>query len=138
MANYIFLFRKVKNIIAKIMCMTYRAGGMSVVVKGRQASRSQAPILVIAPHSTFLDAVIVYVTGFPSIIVRKESGSNPWLGSQYLYGLQLIYIPVYIMFLLVHFLMSWTESTIFIFIRYYNFSSFKIAMNFCMFSKYTK
>ncbi|CAH1398421.1 unnamed protein product [Nezara viridula] len=72
--------RKVKNIIAKIMCMTYRAGGMSVVVKGRQASRSQAPILVIAPHSTFLDAVIVYVTGFPSIIVRKESGSNPWLG----------------------------------------------------------
>uniref|UniRef100_A0A023F8I1 Putative phosphate acyltransferase n=1 Tax=Triatoma infestans TaxID=30076 RepID=A0A023F8I1_TRIIF len=62
------------------MRLTYQAGGMSVVVKGKQASRKEAPILVIAPHSTFLDAVIVYVTGFPSIIVRTESGNNPWLG----------------------------------------------------------
>lgn len=72
--------RKVKELIAWIMRLTYQAGGMSVVVRGKQASRKEAPILVIAPHSTFLDAVIVYVTGFPSIIVRTESGNNPWLG----------------------------------------------------------
>lgn len=59
----------------------YYAGGMHIRVKGRQAARAEAPILVIAPHSTFLDAVIVYVAGFPSIIVRRESGMNPWLGS---------------------------------------------------------
>lgn len=59
----------------------YYAGGMHIRVKGKQAPRIEAPILVIAPHSTFLDAAIVYVTGFPSIIVRRESGMNPWLGS---------------------------------------------------------
>ncbi|PSN47347.1 hypothetical protein C0J52_06559 [Blattella germanica] len=59
---------------------TYSAGGMTITVKGRQASRQEAPILVVAPHSTFLDAGITYVTGFPSIIVRRESGLNPFIG----------------------------------------------------------
>lgn len=62
---------------------TYQVGGMSLTVKGRQASRKEAPILVVAPHSTFLDAGITYVTGFPSIIVRRESGLNPFIGSMY-------------------------------------------------------
>jgi lysophosphatidylcholine acyltransferase/lyso-PAF acetyltransferase len=56
---------------------------MRLIVKGRQASRKEAPILVVAPHSTFLDAGITYVTGFPSIIVRRESGLNPFIGSTY-------------------------------------------------------
>lgn len=63
----------------------YTAGGMHIEVKGRQVHRAEAPILVIAPHSTFLDAVIVYVTGFPSIIVRRESGMNPWFGSTFIF-----------------------------------------------------
>lgn len=56
---------------------------MNIVIKGRQATRKEAPILVCAPHSTFLDGGIVYVTGFPSIIVRRESGMNPYIGSTY-------------------------------------------------------
>ncbi|XP_012276165.1 lysophosphatidylcholine acyltransferase isoform X2 [Orussus abietinus] len=60
--------------------LTYQAGGMRIVVHGRQASRAEAPILVVAPHSTFMDGGIVYVTGFPSIIVRRESGLNPFIG----------------------------------------------------------
>ncbi|XP_033223381.1 lysophosphatidylcholine acyltransferase isoform X2 [Belonocnema kinseyi] len=59
---------------------TYQAGGMKIVVRGKQASRAEAPILVVAPHSTFIDGGIVYVTGFPSIIVRRESGLNPFIG----------------------------------------------------------
>ncbi|XP_059469858.1 lysophosphatidylcholine acyltransferase isoform X2 [Neocloeon triangulifer] len=59
---------------------TYEVGGMHLKVIGQQASREEAPILVIAPHSTFMDAVIVYVTGFPSIISRRESGLNPFIG----------------------------------------------------------
>ena len=62
---------------------TYRAGGMQIVIRGRQANRQEAPILVIAPHSTFLDGGIVYFTGFPSIIVRRESGANPYIGSRF-------------------------------------------------------
>jgi len=78
---------------------TYQVGGMRLIVKGRQASRKEAPILVVAPHSTFLDAGITYVTGFPSIIVRRESGLNPFIGSTYgpfvlrvcsVYGLSLL------------------------------------------------
>ncbi|XP_024083513.1 lysophosphatidylcholine acyltransferase 1 isoform X2 [Cimex lectularius] len=72
--------RKLKRILANIMCLACACGGMSIVVKGKQADRSEAPILVIAPHSSFLDAVILYVTGFPTVICRKESGTNPWLG----------------------------------------------------------
>ncbi|XP_015434413.1 PREDICTED: 1-acylglycerophosphocholine O-acyltransferase 1 [Dufourea novaeangliae] len=53
---------------------------MRIIVRGRQASRSEAPILVVAPHSTFMDGGIVYITGFPSIIVRRESGLNPFIG----------------------------------------------------------
>nr|CAD7457707.1 unnamed protein product [Timema tahoe] len=53
---------------------------MNITVKGRQVTRKEAPILVVAPHSTFLDASITYVTGFPSIIVRRESGLNPFIG----------------------------------------------------------
>lgn len=60
--------------------LTYQAGGMKIIVRGKQASRSEAPILVVAPHSTFIDGGIVYVTGFPSIIVRRESGLNPFIG----------------------------------------------------------
>ncbi|XP_076243408.1 lysophosphatidylcholine acyltransferase isoform X2 [Calliopsis andreniformis] len=60
--------------------LTYQAGGMRIVVRGRQASRAEAPILVVAPHSTFMDGGIVYITGFPSIIVRRESGLNPFIG----------------------------------------------------------
>ncbi|XP_053994409.1 lysophosphatidylcholine acyltransferase-like isoform X2 [Hylaeus volcanicus] len=60
--------------------LTYQAGGMRIVVRGKQASRSEAPILVVAPHSTFMDGGIVYITGFPSIIVRRESGLNPFIG----------------------------------------------------------
>lgn len=55
---------------------SYMAGGMAITVKGRQASRHDAPILVIAPHSTFLDSVIVYVTNMSSVMVRKESMDN--------------------------------------------------------------
>ena len=62
---------------------TYQAGGMKIVVRGKQASRAEAPILVVAPHSTFIDGGIVYVTGFPSIIVRRESGLNPFIGSMF-------------------------------------------------------
>lgn len=76
-----FYFRMIRKWICILGRWAYSAGGMHISVKGTQESRAEAPILVIAPHSTFLDAAIVYVTGFPSIIVRRESGKNPWLGS---------------------------------------------------------
>ncbi|XP_030750012.1 lysophosphatidylcholine acyltransferase isoform X2 [Sitophilus oryzae] len=67
--------KKLKNVICLLGRSSLMAGGMHFTIKGRQASRDEAPILVAAPHSTFLDAGLVYVTGFPSTIVRTESVS---------------------------------------------------------------
>ncbi|KAF5304440.1 hypothetical protein FQR65_LT07970 [Abscondita terminalis] len=72
--------RKLTGMVCFLGKTTYTAGGLHMVIKGKQASRSEAPILVIAPHSTFFDGGIIYVTGFPSIIVRRESGANPYIG----------------------------------------------------------
>lgn len=58
------------------------AGGIGITIKGTQATRAEAPILVIAPHSTFLDSVIVYVTNMSSVIVRNESMDN-YAGSKF-------------------------------------------------------
>ncbi|XP_054286952.1 lysophosphatidylcholine acyltransferase-like isoform X2 [Macrosteles quadrilineatus] len=72
--------RKIRDLVTWLGCWTYYAGGMRYSVRGRQAPRHEAPILVIAPHSTFFDAGICYVTGFPSIIARRESGLHPFMG----------------------------------------------------------
>ena len=61
---------------------SYLAGGMAIHVKGRQVSRNVAPILVFAPHSTFLDTFVVYVTNMCSVIVRNESRGN-YMGSKF-------------------------------------------------------
>ncbi|KAK9711134.1 Acyltransferase [Popillia japonica] len=75
-----FFWEKLTRLLCLLGQATYRAGGMQIVIKGKQASREEAPMLVIAPHSTFLDGGIVYFTGFPSLIVRRESGANPYIG----------------------------------------------------------
>ena len=62
--------------------MSYLAGGMAITIRGRQASRKEAPILVVAPHSSFLDSCIVYATKMSSVIVRKESMDN-YVGSRW-------------------------------------------------------
>ncbi|XP_050300301.1 lysophosphatidylcholine acyltransferase isoform X2 [Anthonomus grandis grandis] len=67
--------KKLKDIISLLGQSSLMAGGMHFKIKGRQASRDEAPIMVAAPHSTFLDAGLVYVIGFPSTIVRTESVS---------------------------------------------------------------
>ncbi|XP_052741664.1 lysophosphatidylcholine acyltransferase isoform X2 [Bicyclus anynana] len=68
--------RSLKPLICFIGKMSYLAGGMAITVRGRQVSRKEAPILVVAPHSSFLDSCIVYATRMSSVIVRKESMDN--------------------------------------------------------------
>ncbi|XP_037294833.1 lysophosphatidylcholine acyltransferase isoform X2 [Manduca sexta] len=68
--------RSLKPLICFIGKMSYLAGGMAIIIRGRQASRKEAPILVVAPHSSFLDSCIVYATRMSSVIVRKESMDN--------------------------------------------------------------
>lgn len=54
--------------------------GFRVVIKGRQASSAEAPILAVAPHSTFFDAIVCVVAGLPSTVSRSETLTTPIFG----------------------------------------------------------
>lgn len=55
-----------------------------VKITGRQASSKEAPILVLAPHSSFFDSISVVLFGPPSVLAKAETASLPFLGSKYL------------------------------------------------------
>lgn len=71
-----------RPVLCTIGKWSYLAGGMAITIKGKQVSRHEAPILVVAPHSTFLDSCIVYATRMSSVIVRRESMDN-YVGSRF-------------------------------------------------------
>uniref|UniRef100_A0A672LM15 Lysophosphatidylcholine acyltransferase 2 n=1 Tax=Sinocyclocheilus grahami TaxID=75366 RepID=A0A672LM15_SINGR len=54
--------------------------GFRVVVKGKQASSVKAPILAVAPHSSFFDAIVCIEAGLPSTVSRSESLEAPVFG----------------------------------------------------------
>lgn len=60
----------------------YFCMGFRVVVKGKQVSSSEAPILAVAPHSTFFDGIVCIVAGLPSTVSRVENLATPIFGSE--------------------------------------------------------
>ncbi|XP_051024604.1 lysophosphatidylcholine acyltransferase 2 [Acomys russatus] len=54
--------------------------GFVVTVKGKLASPSEAPIFVVAPHSTFFDGIACVVAGLPSLVSRNENAQTPLVG----------------------------------------------------------
>lgn len=65
--------RSLKNLTSMVGRWSYIISGLAITIRGSKADRQDAAILVIAPHSTFLDSVIVFVTKMSTIIVRIES-----------------------------------------------------------------
>ncbi|RTG81416.1 lysophosphatidylcholine acyltransferase / lyso-PAF acetyltransferase [Schistosoma bovis] len=57
--------------------LVFFAGGFHwIKIQGIRASRKEAPIMVIAPHSSFLDALVVVVLGLPSVVGKTESAES--------------------------------------------------------------
>ncbi|XP_008592761.1 PREDICTED: lysophosphatidylcholine acyltransferase 2-like, partial [Galeopterus variegatus] len=54
--------------------------GFIVTVKGRIACPLEAPIFVVAPHSTFFDGIACVVAGLPSMVSRNENVQVPLIG----------------------------------------------------------
>lgn len=50
-----------------------------VKVKGRQASCKEAPVIAVAPHSSFSDALPVICMGAPSVVARGETANAPFV-----------------------------------------------------------
>jgi len=59
-------------------CTLFFGGFHRITTKGKQASAAEAPILIAAPHSTMLDAVVVFASNdLPSPITKSELESAP-------------------------------------------------------------
>ncbi|XP_072024236.1 lysophosphatidylcholine acyltransferase 2-like isoform X3 [Amphiura filiformis] len=52
-----------------------------VRTKGTQASVDEAPILVVAPHTSFFDPIIGFMTGLPGSLNRIENSKWPIFGT---------------------------------------------------------
>jgi len=63
---------KLMTLYAWFGTIIFWAAGFRISIKGKQAPRSEAPILVGAPHSSFLEALIIYMCG-SSPVSRHEN-----------------------------------------------------------------
>lgn len=74
--------RLVDIILRIIMRVMWFAGGFHwMTVKGRRALPTEAPILTLAPHSSYFDAIPVTMT-MSSIVMKAESKDIPLWGSK--------------------------------------------------------
>uniref|UniRef100_A0A3Q3JUN3 EF-hand domain-containing protein n=1 Tax=Monopterus albus TaxID=43700 RepID=A0A3Q3JUN3_MONAL len=69
-----------RRVMAALGRTYYFCLGFRVVVKGKQVSSSEAPILAVAPHSTFFDGIVCIVAGLPSTVSRVENLATPIFG----------------------------------------------------------
>lgn len=76
------LCRDTKSALCFLMRGLFAAGGFHRVrVKGRQAAPKEAPVLALAPHSSYFDALPVVCLGAPSVVAKGETGYLPFFGS---------------------------------------------------------
>uniref|UniRef100_A0A3B5ABW8 Lysophosphatidylcholine acyltransferase 2 n=1 Tax=Stegastes partitus TaxID=144197 RepID=A0A3B5ABW8_9TELE len=69
-----------QRVMAALGRAYYFCMGFRVVVKGKQVGSSEAPILAVAPHSTFFDGIVCIVAGLPSTVSRVENLATPIFG----------------------------------------------------------
>uniref|UniRef100_A0A8D0AC26 Lysophosphatidylcholine acyltransferase 2 n=1 Tax=Sander lucioperca TaxID=283035 RepID=A0A8D0AC26_SANLU len=69
-----------RRVMAALGRAYYFSMGFRVVVKGKQVDSSEAPILAVAPHSTFFDGIVCIVAGLPSTVSRVENLAAPIFG----------------------------------------------------------
>lgn len=74
--------RKFRNLAATSYRFVFWAGSFHYLkYKGKQATRAEAPILVAASHSTFVDTIVIYLKGPPASVAKAEAASFPIIGS---------------------------------------------------------
>ncbi|KAF7670039.1 hypothetical protein LDENG_00079480 [Lucifuga dentata] len=69
-----------RTVMAALGRTYYFCLGFRVVIKGKQVGSSEAPILVVAPHSSFFDGIVCIVAGLPSTVSRVENLATPIFG----------------------------------------------------------
>ncbi|XP_043664000.1 lysophosphatidylcholine acyltransferase isoform X1 [Vespula pensylvanica] len=73
--------RDMRIVICWMMRALFVCGGFhQLKVKGQKAETKDAPVLALAPHSSFFDALPVVYLGGPSIVAKGETGRIPFFG----------------------------------------------------------
>ncbi|KAK2491329.1 hypothetical protein MC885_018407 [Smutsia gigantea] len=73
--------RKITHPVLKLLGQAiFFSMGFIVTVKGKIASPVEAPIFVVAPHSTFFDGIACVMAGLPSMVSRYENVQVPLIG----------------------------------------------------------
>lgn len=62
--------------------MFFSMGFFWIKVKGRQATQKEAPVLAVAPHSGFLDMLVLSLVGLPTVVSRSENTNLPVIGGE--------------------------------------------------------
>ncbi|XP_064101470.1 lysophosphatidylcholine acyltransferase 1-like isoform X1 [Macrobrachium nipponense] len=84
--------RVVKEMVRFGVRGVFTAGGFHFVrVKGHQAHPRDAPILAVAPHSSYFDALPVVVMGAPSVVAKGEVTQVPFF-AKYIDYTQPVYV----------------------------------------------
>ncbi|XP_072947252.1 lysophosphatidylcholine acyltransferase [Epargyreus clarus] len=71
------------SILSLMRLVVVAAGFHRVRVLGRHhvpASRREAPVVVIAPHSSFFDAIAIVCLGAPSVVAKADTARLPFIG----------------------------------------------------------
>ncbi|XP_039519778.1 lysophospholipid acyltransferase LPCAT4 isoform X2 [Pimephales promelas] len=59
----------------------FSLGFFWIKVRGRQAGLREAPVLAVAPHSGFLDMLVLCALGLPTVVSRSENSKLPVIGA---------------------------------------------------------
>lgn len=83
--------------------MFFSIGFYRVTIKGVRASEKEAPILALAPHSSFHDAFPVVLLTAPSLVVKADTQKIPFFASMIILSIIFSFI---VLFFLIHLLSS--------------------------------
>ncbi|EDV99539.1 lysophosphatidylcholine acyltransferase [Drosophila grimshawi] len=73
--------KNVQYFAARAMRLLYVSGSFHFIkFKGIPATPKEAPILVVAPHSSYVDSILVVSGSPPSIVAKRETADIPLLG----------------------------------------------------------
>ena len=72
--------KRIKRILGFLCRTIFRVCGLNVTIKGNIASAEDAPILVMAPHTSYFDAVLMWWSNTPSCVIAEDKINIPIYG----------------------------------------------------------
>lgn len=103
------MISKLGRVLAFIM------GYHNIKFKGKLASSEEAPVIVIAPHSSFMDAALSVSIGHLTYMSRKENDQAPLFGRKFEFH---SYLWIQMLFIL--FSIHWSQNFKAIFSQQYH------------------